>query len=580
MKKDLNSDKPIPTAIFRDTEEHVDDGSRAREYEYYDDSPPREHSDSGCSGGCAEWFGGITMALVITMGVIAKLLPDSFAILADGFFSVLFGQASLGREIPGFAILGDFFSSPLLPSGITTADIAVLVLCGFALLIPLLFRVFRKRHNVVSAVEQTPPVGINPAEMGYIIDGHISAEDMTSLIYYWASHGHISVEPRGEVDFNITWLSDLDGKHKAYERELFERLWVRNIPTIRKKSYSFTSEDEQFHVPVKKSSKDTPVTSLDHMNEAFSGAYRQMRSLVNDKYDFISYRSSTVATFLPLLIVLASMLFPLIYLPLAARTAFSFSFLFFSFIISASIWMKFTPLELWSDPEENIIKRYGLLLAPFTVLMAIPVITSGISVINLLPVAVSFLYFLVTGLFEKAYVLRNLGTKRYRRCRAWGFAAGIAAAVLYTVAFSSTALSIALTFLLGLCTVIGLSLCPDIRAISKEGAELRSRCLSYRHFLVTAEKERLEMLINENPGYYYESLAYARVLGVSDIWAEKTDGLNIDLPSWFSSDYTDTNAITQSLMGFMDSIALRAKASKRKRIRKKEAKQAERSSLQ
>lgn len=37
-------------------------------------------------------------------------------------------------------------------------------------------------------------------------------------------------------------------------------------------------------------------------------------------------------------------------------------------------------------------------------------------------------------------------------------------------------------------------------------------------FLETAEKEKLEQLVFEDPKYFYNILPYAYVLGVSDKW--------------------------------------------------------------
>ncbi|MDE6398831.1 MAG: DUF2207 domain-containing protein, partial [Clostridiales bacterium] len=57
--------------------------------------------------------------------------------------------------------------------------------------------------------------------------------------------------------------------------------------------------------------------------------------------------------------------------------------------------------------------------------------------------------------------------------------------------------------------------------------------LGFKDFLQTAEKDRLEMLLEENPQYYYDILPYANVLGVSDIWQDKFKGLTLEPPSYY-----------------------------------------------
>jgi len=72
-------------------------------------------------------------------------------------------------------------------------------------------------------------------------------------------------------------------------------------------------------------------------------------------------------------------------------------------------------------------------------------------------------------------------------------------------------------------------------------------------FLVAAEKQRFEMLLGENPDYYYDILPYAQVLGVSKIWQSKFDRLLYSPSSWFFGDgvntatYNSINAINNEM---------------------------------
>lgn len=63
------------------------------------------------------------------------------------------------------------------------------------------------------------------------------------------------------------------------------------------------------------------------------------------------------------------------------------------------------------------------------------------------------------------------------------------------------------------------------------------RCLGFRNFLVTAEKDRLEALVEENPSYFFDTLPFAFVLGVTDVWAEKFEGLIKEPPVWYTGYY-------------------------------------------
>ena len=68
-----------------------------------------------------------------------------------------------------------------------------------------------------------------------------------------------------------------------------------------------------------------------------------------------------------------------------------------------------------------------------------------------------------------------------------------------------------------------------------------------------AEKDRLEMLLEENPQYYYDILPYAHVLGVSDKWEDKFKDIALEPPRYVSGGETAVNLYLYTrLMHSMD----------------------------
>jgi hypothetical protein len=65
------------------------------------------------------------------------------------------------------------------------------------------------------------------------------------------------------------------------------------------------------------------------------------------------------------------------------------------------------------------------------------------------------------------------------------------------------------------------------------GEQLFARLMGFRNFMMTAEKGRIEQLVHDNPSYFYNVLPYAYVLGVTDKWAKRFDGLAIQPPNWY-----------------------------------------------
>lgn len=65
--------------------------------------------------------------------------------------------------------------------------------------------------------------------------------------------------------------------------------------------------------------------------------------------------------------------------------------------------------------------------------------------------------------------------------------------------------------------------------------ELFGKVLGFRDFIRTAEYDRLKMLSDEDPAYYFNILPYACVFGMSTKWADKFADFKIPQPSWYHS---------------------------------------------
>ncbi len=103
---------------------------------------------------------------------------------------------------------------------------------------------------------------------------------------------------------------------------------------------------------------------------------------------------------------------------------------------------------------------------------------------------------------------------------------GVATNPLYLVMLVETVVSI----------VIQISLIVLMPKRNQHGADMYARISGFRTFIMTAEKSRLEMLVSENPSYFYNVIPYAYVLGVSDKWMKQFEGIAMVKPDWYVSD--------------------------------------------
>lgn len=74
----------------------------------------------------------------------------------------------------------------------------------------------------------------------------------------------------------------------------------------------------------------------------------------------------------------------------------------------------------------------------------------------------------------------------------------------------------------------------------EEYTEKLNRIIGFKEFIETAEKDKLEEMLESNPEFYYNVLPYAIVLGVSDKWANKFAGLTVKPPQWATGNFSDT----------------------------------------
>jgi len=65
------------------------------------------------------------------------------------------------------------------------------------------------------------------------------------------------------------------------------------------------------------------------------------------------------------------------------------------------------------------------------------------------------------------------------------------------------------------------------------GVDYLGKILGLKQFIETAEKDRLEMLVKDDPSYFYKLLPYAYVFNVTDIWSKKFESIAIQGPTWY-----------------------------------------------
>ena len=401
-----------------------------------------------------------------------RLAPDEYFLSISDYGRRLDIEADGGEGMRYVSV--DFLSSgyirPMNWGDVMIPFAAVIA----AVLIFLNAFVINPGKRIVETIELGPPDGMNPAEIGYVIDGKISGRDVTSLIYYWASHGHISIEIADRKNnFTLHKREDLDSGHKPYENYMFTRL------------FGFGSNDAVTNSDIKYNFHPTISKTVGEVRRSFTGD-RELKRRVRLPI-FIAF----------LMIILCALMFSAfsqlwVYTSYdMSDNAFIASILYMIMAIIASTYRK----NMHKKPRSNYI-----LIA---VLIALYVLFS-------------------------AYIISSV--------------AGRAITVVSTIV---TLAALAVT----------LYSTPFLSRQTDFAVYLLGRIIGFKTFLTTAEKSRLEMLLAENPDYYFNILPYAQCLGVSAIWERKFDGLLRQPPSWCYGDGVDDVAPAVIMSGITRSLS-------------------------
>jgi uncharacterized membrane protein len=177
---------------------------------------------------------------------MAVTMPKNFDSKNLEFIAGAYGQADMEAvtwSVDGTTITADttrvlntgegVTMNLILPEGYFTGEhttawmlwAMMLIIIAAPLLSILLWLRFGRDPMVVRTVEFYAPEDVNPAELGYIIDGAVDSKDLISMIIYWANKGYLSIREDGGDQFTLIKKKDLPDTAKTYELTMFRGLF-------------------------------------------------------------------------------------------------------------------------------------------------------------------------------------------------------------------------------------------------------------------------------------------------------------------------------------------------------------------
>ncbi|MBO7297614.1 MAG: DUF2207 domain-containing protein, partial [Clostridia bacterium] len=103
----------------------------------------------------------------------------------------------------------------------------ILLIGGASIALAVLALIFtRQKRDIVTTVNLTAPDNMDPMKMGKLLDGTVDNEDITSMIYYFAHKGYLTIDLQDQNNPKLTkTVAELPSTASPHEKTLFEGLF-------------------------------------------------------------------------------------------------------------------------------------------------------------------------------------------------------------------------------------------------------------------------------------------------------------------------------------------------------------------
>ncbi len=348
----------------------------------------------------------------------------------------------------------------------------------FLVITIILWLIFGKDKKIIETVEFYPPKEINSLEAGFLYKGYINTIDISSLLVYLANKGYLTVakinQPNNDFGFKIVKLKEYDGQNsieKDFLTLLFQNENGDPINEVIVDEKNLNSINNQI--------------SITNFTTRFIPLITQINSKKNRNRLFHKSKTYTMAI-VKIFIFLS--IFNIISLPLKTygqEDKISIAWLFtIGYALIATI--------LFSKNDVSV--SYTQNQRPTTYNLKSKIIACLIiSTFTIIPT----MFILFPALFANPQYL--------------------------------------LHFFIGLTCIILMTYFHSILPKRTDYyLKMVAKLNGFKHFLETAEKDRMDMLIQENSKYFYDIFPYAFVLGLTNLWNGKYNDIVNKLPISFS----------------------------------------------
>ena len=364
--------------------------------------------------------------------------------------------------------------------------LAIILPLLFVFITYLLWNKFGKDEQVVETVEFYPPQGFNSAEVGFLYKGNAESSDVISLLIYLANKGYIKIIETEEKssfsaskDFKIVKQREYDGNNPN------EALFLKGLFSSKTSLSSMVDDYMENPQSVFETSTNSAITEVT-AKDLYDSFYIVLREIITNidsekNKEKIFEKSSLNKGALVIVMMIATFLL----ITIKPVIELDSDMLLFA-IVFPGVGFSIL-LEMLFNKTPILVKIFGLIW--------------GLGFVGLIWVCMVLPALLVEPIYLIAYII--------------GLGCILTMAILFKAMPKRT----------------------------KYGNEMLGKIKGFKKFLETAEKQKLEAMVMENPTYFYDILPFAYVLDVSDKWIKKFEVISLQAPNWYDG-YSSFNTIS------------------------------------
>ncbi len=398
----------------------------------------------------------------------------------------------------------------------------------------LLWRKYGRDDEVIETVEFYPPEGLNSLEVGFVYKGKAESKDVTSLLIYLANKGYIEISD-DKVSINEKIKTDANQKVIELQNKIEDE--KENNPDSKKIRYYENMLDIYKNI-------DTPIDYKQY-------GIKSSINILNNKSEFVikklkDYDGTNISE------------------KWFMEGLFEYDTEVTDKMLRNSFYLTNNRILGNVNKDKDKIfeksKKQSLLtlmiIISYCAITIPPIINYGLpDMIMITFLAIALLFPIMSFLI--AYpIIRAIGKKHIiikLFILMWALYFGGIPWISIVIPVIKEDIIYIIGYVIGIICIIGITICSIyIPKRTKYGNEMLGKLRGFKNFLETAEKDKLEAMVLDNPNYFYDILPYTYVLGVSDKWIKKFETISIPAPTWYDSpntfDVTDFGKFVDSTM--------------------------------